>query len=199
MADRLEDVLFHYRGFAEDHPTGPMRFGWTPEQQDVGLRLLLGLARPYLRTGELVHDAGCGDGRLVELLELLPPDLKPRYVGTDAYFASVQRARELHPGHTFEPLDLRVSPVDADVTMAHGLFAFYPSSEARALMDLLFKGSRRALVFTLMFDVPAAHVKAGLFAHDLPAMLRHFQKLTRKVVVRTDFLDGRHAAVVLAR
>jgi 2-polyprenyl-3-methyl-5-hydroxy-6-metoxy-1,4-benzoquinol methylase len=174
-----------------------------------------GLLSPWLRKRRLVAaspwlsgrvlDYGCGSGALADEVDA------DRYLGYDIDATSVDRARLLHPLHTFTLDTPSAESFDTVASLAVIEHLRQPDTFLRQLAGMCKRGGRIVLTTPNPLLDPVHHLgaKFGLFSHD--ASEEHVSLLNRKaladlasssglgIVRYTRFLLGANQLLVLQK
>ena len=165
FADK-EAIAAFYAELLEQHGDEPGSVGWQSPFTQIASFFQF-IAADGFQSGVSVLDVGCGLGHFKKFLD--GQGIEVEYTGWDICEPLLARARQLHPGCTFEVRDLLEDPGSRDfdfVVCSGALTSRLPDHEAwvAEMIRAMFGLCRRALVFNLL----SAH-----YAHDHPFEIIH--------------------------
>jgi SAM-dependent methyltransferase len=175
----------HYGPLVRKHGASHRAVNWGSAQgQETRFRVLL---EPLNLAGARLLDVGCGVGHLVD--QLKARGFAGEYLGVDLVPEMVAAARVRHPGWAFSEARLPEAAADfaPDYVVGSGLFNLADARTLEETVAAMFQATRRAVAFNSLSrwgDRPAR----GEFRADPAKVLNFCRKLTRRVVLRHDYL-----------
>ncbi|MEO6245174.1 MAG: class I SAM-dependent methyltransferase [Opitutaceae bacterium] len=175
----------HYAPLVAQHGGTHAALNWgSVRSQAARFRVLL--EADEIATARVL-DLGCGVGHLVDALA--ERKFRGDYCGLDLVPEMVRAAKNRHPDWDFRAGSLAAAPADfrPDYVVGSGLFTF---ANRRVLEDTvaeMFETTRRVVAFNSLSSW-GDQAEAGEFCADPAVTLAFCRKLTRRVVLRHDYL-----------
>lgn len=176
-------------------PTDAEKQGWVNKDfQQLGFKTIIDLVeRRVPLTGLSVHDAGCGFGDIV-------PALAERgiagYIGTDILPEMISGAMVRRPHFAFRRIDLRRDPLPVvDVTLICGTLAFHKPEDTEAILEGLWRSSRRCLAFMSWWNVPKELDPEGLVRRSQKVVSSFLLRSTKNRLARIEDYGVPHEAI----
>lgn len=183
----MVDVRRFFDSRLRRHGDSPAALDWSAEGQR---QRFVVLAEPFDLRGLEVLDVGCGLGHLYDFLRARSREFK--YVGVDLSPRMVARARELHRGVEFQVVDALTDPLprEADLVLASGVLNLEDGGNEASMRKLLrscYAACRKAAAVN-MLSAWADWFERGRHYYDPPRMLRAARRITRRAVLRHDYM-----------
>ncbi len=182
----MVDVRRFFESRLRRYGDNPKTLDWSPEGQRTRFEVLVEVGPLEGRT---VLDVGSGLGHLYD--HLVARGIRVAYTGLDLSPRLVAKAQELHPGVRFEVHDVaNASLPPADYVLGSGVLNVETGDNDRAMHRLLrsaFAACRTAVAVN-MLSTAADWQERGRHYFDPVRMTRYARRLTRRVVMRHDYL-----------
>lgn len=172
--------------------TSPQVVGWSSiEEQEILFEAALWLAST---PGLSILDVGCGRADLYPLAT----EKGLIYNGIDYNPNIIGIAQQKYPGVSVETLDvLNIEPgADYDWVVGSGLFNIAienPANYAQEVVAKMYDKARIGVAFNLLTSIPediADEDKQSLVVWEPAAWLAYLELTYKKVICRTDYLEG---------
>lgn len=153
-AARVARVAGLYRTFSSK-ASGSKRVGWESlELQQKNFHAALDMLVAATPEFASFHDAGCGLGDLVPVLQARNLLRTARYVGSDFVEENLEEARKTHSAFEFHQHDLtKPVPFKAEVTVCLGALAFHQPRTVEAILHNLWAATEKTLVFLCWWNL----------------------------------------------
>jgi len=185
LPDYTTRLRKHYAPLVREHGSTHRAVDWgSARSQEARFRVLLEAGGAA--TARLL-DVGCGVGHLVDHLE--GNGFSGRYLGMDLVPEMVATAAARHSEWEFREGSIADAPTEfaADYIVASGLFTFTDQTQLKQCVAEMFRRTTRVVAFNTLSawgDEPAA----GEFCADPLHVLEFCRTLTRRVVLRLDYM-----------
>ena len=184
----MVDVRRFYERRLRKYGDGPQVLGWSAEGQRRRFEIL---EQVGIVEGAQVLDVGCGLGHFLDYLQK-ERSLNVSYRGLDLSLKLIERARKLHPKIPFEVANVFSDPLPgpSDFVVASGVLNLEMGNNEAVLRRFLhstFAGCRNAVAVN-MLSTSADWYDRGRHYYDPIRTMRHARTVTRRVVLRHDYL-----------
>lgn len=170
--------------------------GWgTKEKQESCYKSLLKIYphsfNYYNQIEEDILDVGCGVGHLIDYLNVsLKREL---YTGIDCIEETIEAAKELHPDHNFECIELKDYKKKHDYVIACGSFNYNTGNNAAEIKNNIkhmYELANKGISFNLMStSVPYDKRKPDLFYYDPIHITHYIYMYYKKITLITNYAD----------
>lgn len=183
----MVDVRRFFESRLKKYGNSPRTLDWSAQGQQKRFEVLIGVGDVARRE---ILDLGCGLGHFRRFLK--ENRIQATYYGLDLSPNLVKKARELNPNDSFDVLDIATQslPRDADYVFASGVLNLKMDDNDAAMRKLLREAFAhcRAAVAVNMLSTWADWRDRKSHYYDPIKMTRFARKLTRRVVLRHDYL-----------
>lgn len=187
MIEEMASARSFFESRLKRYGYSPRTLDWSPEGQRKRFEVLL-------QIGDVNHrdiiDVGCGLGHLLDFLRKKSTSVS--YRGFDLSPKLVCRARQEHPGVSFEVIDAteRQLPAIADFVFASGVLNLEMGNNDRSMRSMIrsmFRASLSGVGVNMLSTWADWRVEKRHY-YDPVKMVRFARGLTRSVVFRHDYL-----------